>query len=783
MKTFRTVLLLSLSVLFFSAEASDWVELSRFHRPYQGTEVQNWGKDWNVKTPDGKLLTSWALRIPWWKDFGSLYETYVSYQGAEPTVLKQVLIDGKDAAGLTGHNNKIIWYRFYPERVQKGDTVTVLIQFRTMPQNPVQLELSDGAKKVYRQTVDFRTLQKEDLISRISMSPDMKTVYFWLKTKQDLSVEKITFDGKNVKNVTKSGTLYGETIPFRLELNGPLKNGSRHILHLEHSKGKSTISFRAFPGNFNFAIYQGPSGQDLKAHNFDIFWSHRRQEPEQVKQYSKHGIHVISPFYDKPELYRDLPGLFADYLPDEPDIREVTKYKNIKWMGQRLGMEAPEMVRLSAAQERNTPSLISTIVVGKSNRPANFFTYRRISDLFAVEYYCISSDIQPLLCYPSARMIRIANEPLTSWFIAGCFSRPVNSKWKRFPTQSEIRYMTLSALAGGAQSMAFWMYPDGNGTRGPASNPALWNSMGLVNGEFKTAASLFAKSYPVKSSVITVPDDLLAQVLRTADDSATSVVLLNKNCRSDKNGMNIPAIPAFTASVILPENCTVNGITRLTVNGPENVTGYQQKGTVCRFPVKDLQEGAVYVLAHRRSVTEDLQKIWQQEILPNHRMAASILSEKMALQPTAASAKVPFRCEFSGITPENGKDGVKILSNGDLRFGVRWSNSKNRLKGKPVTLSLHPEKPEILQKIKLMTSTNKWYALKSVSGTVYFTDGTTHPLAKKDGYPGGWKEKGNKNFAAVWDLQSSKKMQKVEISLIPQPFYGIMIGETELIRK
>ena len=769
------------SAALFSA---DWVELSRMQRPYQGTELKEWGKDWDVKTEKGTMLISWAQDIRWWKDFGSLYETYIRYQGSG-TSLEKLLIDGSDAATLTGHKGKkVIWFRFFPKKVKKGNIVTVLIQFRQQPVKPFKLALTSGDKELFTQTVDLKNVQKEDLISRIAMSDDMKSIYIWLKTKQNsLSLKKVFLDGKDWTGSAKTRPLYAGTLPILLPLKEPLKNGSRHTIHLEHSAGKCSISFRAFPGKFNFAIYQGPDGKNIKSHNFDIFWSHRCMKPDQVRSYHAEGIQAISPFYEKPENYQNVPGIFADYLPDEPDIKDIRDHKQIKWMGQRLGMEAPGMAKLADDQERNTPHFVSAIVVGKSNRPGNFFAYRRISDLFATDYYCISSDIQPLLCYPSARIMRIANEPLASWFIAGCFSRPVNSKWKRFPTQSEIRYMTLSAIAGGAQSMAFWMYPDGNSTKGPASNPALWNSMGLVNGEFKAAAHLLEKTCPVNNAVIHVPESLIAQVLRTVDDSATLVVLLNKNARSDAKGLTVPEISDFNAVLTLPAGCNVNRICKLTIHGPQNVTGFKQKDGKLHFPVKALQEGAVYILAHTTGITEKIADIHKNVILPNNQAAKKILDAKLLFQLAPATQKAAFRCEFETIMPENAKHAVNILTNGDLRFGVRWSNSKNRLNNKTVAFTLIPEKPEVLREIKLLTSVNRWYAMKSIAGTVFFTDGTTYTLETKAGFPGGWQGKGNKNHVFHWQQIPEKQVRKIRFTVLPHPFFGIMIGEAELIRK
>ena len=143
LKTVTTLFAVLVSSVLCSA---DWVELSRVQRPYQETELKDWGKDWNVKNEKGVMLTSWAQNITWWKDFGSLYETYFRYQGSGETTLDKLLIDNKDATTLTGHQGKVIWYRLFPKHVKKGDIVTVLIQFRQQPAAPFKLALTNGNK-------------------------------------------------------------------------------------------------------------------------------------------------------------------------------------------------------------------------------------------------------------------------------------------------------------------------------------------------------------------------------------------------------------------------------------------------------------------------------------------------------------------------------------------------------------------------------------------------------------------------------------------------------------
>ena len=629
MKYGRAAKLLVLAALIWTgigASAGDWEQIASFYRPLRGTKVREWGRQWGIKGPDGKLLTPW-VDCAWMENCCTTYEAYFLYRGSEPVTIGDVLLDGKPIAGCYRTAGNVVWHRVMPETVRRGEVVSLLVKFWYTPEKPVKITFVTGGKKGFSHTADFRRLSSSDLIRRITLSRDRKLLRLWVEG--DGEITRILFDGTDCGTRAKIGTFYGGTIPVTITFDEPLAKGSCHNVFVGRKKGGSAVTFRAFPHIFHTGIYNGPAGEGLKQHHFDACWSLHPIPPETVKRFAAEGIFSISSVpVKKIGQYRGLPGMAVNYLPDEPDASEAMKFSNIRWMGQRLGMLAPEINGIAKTMSREAGELPNAVILDKTNRPANFFAYGRIADFTAIDYYCISSDLQPLTCYPSARVSRIAAEPLPSWIALGCFSRPTTSKWKRFPTAQEMHLMALSSLAGGAQSVAYWMYVDGSKTKGPQSNPGLWHDMGRLNGEMKMIAHLLESSYPADPSVVEAPQQVIASVLRTAGDEATVVILLNKNCRSDARGMHIPELPDFPVSLRLPDGARAAGLGRLSADGLSDCRIDGVEAGKVRFTVSALGDSAVYVIFHSAAAAEKVREIFDKVVRPGNLVADRILLGK-----------------------------------------------------------------------------------------------------------------------------------------------------------
>ena len=882
-----------------AVQAGEWELLSSFYRPLRDTKVKDWGKDWGIKNPDGKLLIPWT-DVQWMENNCTTFELYFIYHGKKPATIKNIRMDGKNIADCYRTAGNVVWHRIAPETVSPGEVFSLIVKLWYTPEKTVEFKFETADNRTFVHVVDFKKLACDKLIRRMILSRDMKTVHLWVEGREKIT--RVMLDGVDYTSRAKIGSFYGGTIPVSVSFDQKLVKGSFHNVYIGREKGSSAVTFRAFSNIFHTGIYNGPIKGGMEYHNFDDFWNLHATAVDTIKKMGEENVSaVVSIPQEKLPEYRNLNTITANYLPDEPDATEASKFKEIRWMGQRLGMLASYVNRCAENIIRELSHVPNMLVLDKTNRPANFFAYGRMADFTAVDYYCISSDLQPITCYPTARVSRIAAEPLPSWMVLGCVSRPTTSKWKRFPNNHEMHLMAWSSIAGGATSIGYWMYVDGTLTKGPASNPQLWNYMGKLNGEMKMIGHLLEISNPADGSVIKVPETVIGSVLRTAGDEATIVILLNKNSRSDQKGLTIPDLPPFEARIKLPAGVRSAEIGRLSVDGMSEIK-FTDNGGEVKFQVSDLGECAAFVIFHSREAAEKVKTVFREIIEPRNRVADMMLrgkreapdadfaalavslpyaekiapvalagaekvdfsqsaldslqgqsfmrgggtmsltwelpavagevilqystgefaeliveksgkKEKMLLQPSVrriaqwkhdghkgrltlavkngvASENILFikqtdiskqdfkrtllKCSIAGDDPFS-KEKAETLSDGDLLKGPRWSNSKNRLATKKIEVTAELQKPESLRHLIVCGHYNRWYALRELQATVWFTDGSCVELPPRQGFRGGIGS-GYRKYILFWELPD-KPVQRIVLNPVPENHFWLFLGE------
>jgi hypothetical protein len=191
-----------------------------------------------------------------------------------------------------------------------------------------------------------------------------------------------------------------------------------------------------------------------------------------------------------------------------------------------------------------------------------------------------------------------------------------------------MRYMALGAIATGTQTLGYWMYLNGSVHQGPATAPDVWYSMGQVNSEIKLIAHLLQKSYPVDKLALKTPENVAAEVLRTLDDEATILVLLNKGCVSDEKGVNVPAVKDFTFDLPLPPETKAEKVFKLSAKGPVEVKDFRTSGKKVTLSIKNFAEGDIYVVAHDKATFAAISKLYREEILPANKKALEFLNSR-----------------------------------------------------------------------------------------------------------------------------------------------------------
>ena len=606
----------------------DWELFSTTYRPdtnYQGSTEAHYNERWDWKDEKGKAIQFW----PEYFEEGGLLELYLLYRGKKVTTITELLVNGKDISETARqHYSDIPWYRIAPKTNLTDQVVQVMMRFRRHPKNSIHLILKTGSDTVLDGNIEVSNLCADDLISRIGMSDDLSTINLWIAGHDKLVLSQVMFDGIDITENIHTGSTYGRYTPLIVTLPGPLDKGSEHSLLVANTGGRNGIRFRAYPGQFHFIMFEGPASENLKWHNFDTSWHHRRPGIKELAKRWKEGIKVIAPYHEVSAQFRDVPNILADYLPDEPDAHDYLYHKDINPPWKRLGCECQNMSDLTERQRSSDQDTPNVMVVNGTFKPAEYFTYGRIADILAMDQYAVSAGRKLTEVYDTATVVRSAREPLSFWSILGCYSYVKGALRTRFPTGQEMRYMALGAVAAGTQSLAYWIYPDGTKTRGPATNPELWHEMGRINGELTTVAHLLAKSYPVDGSVVEAPPNVISQILRTIDDEATLLVLLNKNCHSRADGMQVDKLSNFVVSLLLPPGTEAVSLCKLSVDGPVAIDEFKMAQDRVTLQVKNLTEADIYVIAHSQEAMDKIWSTYRNSVHPNNQRASRLFHSR-----------------------------------------------------------------------------------------------------------------------------------------------------------
>ncbi|RLD11957.1 MAG: hypothetical protein DRI44_02380 [Chlamydiae bacterium] len=562
---------------------------------------------WNIKDDEGNIVQYWP------KDFsvGALYELYFQNDSEKKITISNVKINGNNLSRSIYPGSEIVWYQLQPKTLLAGQIGQLLIRFRHESQKNLSIELILDTGETLNYKVQKEKLLKEGLISKIAMSENLKKIYAYIESNdQNLSIKKVEIDGCELTTVTKTFPSYGEQIPIIISLPGSLEKGSQHFLSIKHTSGTTAAYFRAFPSEFNFAMFKGEDPDDLLEHNFNVNWMHDTPDVNTILDYWKKGVKIIAPFslrdlhnnmsYETDgitEQVKNTPNILADYLPDEPDGRDFHDFPDVEPYYNRLGSSAQELIELAESQRKIAGSMMNVLVCDSTLRPTNYFVYGRIGDITCMDRYPICHDTQPIEVYCMGKTARRAVEPLPFWVIVGCQKNP-NSKWKRYPTNDEMRLMVYSAVACGGQTLAYWKFDSKSTYGGVDKNIELYDEIANLNKEIQPVAQLLSCAQPpVSKNVISVQDNFYAEAIRCAEDKATILVLLNKRNISDENGSSFETFKDVNVSLQLPDGTKAASFKKLEANGAKDVE-FEEKDGAINFKIDKIDVGGIWIAHH-----------------------------------------------------------------------------------------------------------------------------------------------------------------------------------------
>ena len=280
------------------------------------------------------------------------------------------------------------------------------------------------------------------------------------------------------------------------------------------------------PGFFPLGIYAPGSTNNLgaiRAAGFNVVTG--PADHEFLQAAGRHQLHVLaaipstpgrsfasSPVESTVRRQDANPNLWAWYVVDEPDLNGISPAavvqanRAVKWYGRK----PTALVLYSGSDALDYAAIPDILMIDRYPVPwlplANFSQHVRLARFAAGPQKTVIAVIQAFdwSYYPEL----LDNRPNL-----------------RVPTYDEIRCMTYSALAEGANGLFYYAYDDGKWRM--QDHPETWDALRKVAGEVNQRLPLFTAAHPWSGVYVTYPD--WAAGWNESWNSAVTTTLLEVN--------------------------------------------------------------------------------------------------------------------------------------------------------------------------------------------------------------------------------------------------------------
>jgi hypothetical protein len=492
-----------------------------------------------------------------------------------------------------------VWYRSDPSTLPAGGVGQVALRLRTLPPDPVKLQVvtSAGNLAFTNVTVDANTPR----VAGIGYSEDLRRIYIhWRRDPAGSGAPtSVWLDGTNVTALTT--TVGDPALNFAasvITLPSPLPYFSYHVFQGVYADGKTAAaSQRAWTNKFIYTTY-------CKFDNYDCNgW---------LQEAMNHGFNniqmnlcgmcldnsITSTGYGYTIMTTDKlnpadPDMW--FLDDEPDIGEYNQVNTHCGTGLRIpcgtahsvGTLVMKRLEDAAALRSVRPNVPTTVNLDGSLEPESFFTWGGAVDILQTDNYyeprlkgayLETPNRIPLFAkaefsYAVARTCSAGAEPNPSNHLLYS-TRQTNPDWP-YPSPQSKRFEVYYSLAGGSKGMGYWWLKSPNGLNNTdAAGRALWKEMGLCGNEIKTARNLIVKSTPVDLP-LTPSADVWARAVASGVDTLILYVV-NDNYANDITGCHVTNVPNASVTLTLPSWMQTSPVAfEITAGGLRDVSTVQ----------------------------------------------------------------------------------------------------------------------------------------------------------------------------------------------------------------
>lgn len=603
----RVVIGLLLLALATSASAAKWA-----------IESTAWRPDEN-KFAKEQVYNAWNWSEGW-KDAPQLYPEHLVLSGSvhvilrnlsdKPESIKLSEVDGQPLSEISTtpkRAGRVVWYKVEAPRMLKvpdswdeqkdvpvDEWVDCSLRLREYPTKPVVLGFTSGSGFKFTATVDPKPVKMR--LESVSFSPAIDRIYIYVR---DLSGEMASPAGrvlleKNDLTASTTWTLGPKGSGLMLgevKLGKPLEYGTFHLLDVYAPGARLVHPLRAWDCHFGIGQYGQVTREKVKAakeHGIDTYYGGQRDAT--MNEFEMYTAPCVTE-NEKQRKPGDW-GLLYYYNWDEPDCWDFHEGEALPPLD-RLGVCAHlKVMPVLQNQRRYLPKSLNLILCDNTFKPANWYCYGQIADVFGNDAYVTTMGKDFGYIPAALECARDASTPrplvAVLWACSdGARNRNVGGN---NPLPDEERLNVFYSLGSGAKGISYFIDltmrpPDGN-LYGVSEFPALWEEVGRINRDIKALAPYLSIGCPAGAarvqdkawtrSVMCGPDKMVFVAVNTQDIASKKGKVLTSYVKPLKNvklSFDLPprfkgsAVSEVSGGTLVPAKATVkDGQVRMTLD-------------------------------------------------------------------------------------------------------------------------------------------------------------------------------------------------------------------------
>jgi hypothetical protein len=532
--SFAALTLIGLPLISISAFSRDGVGVvsvdAAFYRPDRGT-------------PFAWFETARGIEHFYRENYraAGLMEVYLRNDGKEPVSVERIFVNGKDVTEPE-KGGDVVWWRLRPNPIPAEGFGELLIRLREAPREPIAIEVQTSTKGTLR--LKIQPAPTPVRMEGLAFDEKGEQIFAFVELVGEgkQRITRVLLDGEDVTKQTLilSPNFWFNVCPIVVRSPKRLAFGSFHYLRVDTDKGaKAAVLFRARDDFFPFGSYGYVTPKEYASNNCNLyvcFGAMRTNELDALKSYGLKGVSALVGEGGPRKETIGHKALWAYYLMDEPDVHDY--YVEGLPHEKRVGSYAMEMVKRDLRCYTADPSVLTFLTVDLTYKPANWFTYGRISDVLNTDPYALHVGWEMRSVFEVAETARLACAPnMMTITYQAFFHEPVakqhEGKFPRMPFPEEVRAMMHYALAGGAKGLIAYIHcTERSGdviSWGAQDYPDVWFEIGRVYRELELVAPVLSRSHPMDIAK-SLTQGIFVRALVAPD--AIAIVCVNERIKS-----------------------------------------------------------------------------------------------------------------------------------------------------------------------------------------------------------------------------------------------------------